>query len=177
VPTPIAVEVDATSPAIGRPVQFVNVPLVGVPRIGVTRVGVVANTSDPVPVSSVIAVIRLEELGVARNAPTPVPIPEIPVVTGNPVQLVNVPEVGVPRTGAVSVNTPVLALNARLAFVFGPSSPVAAVKKARKEVVSAASFAAMIVGKPVQFVRTPLAGVPNAGVVSVGEVSVLLVRV
>ena len=36
-------------------VQFVNVPLEGVPKAGVTNVGLVANTNDPVPVSSVTA--------------------------------------------------------------------------------------------------------------------------
>mgnify|MGYP007090480854 CR=1 FL=1 len=39
----------------GNPVAFVNVADVGVPRIGVTKVGEVANTADPVPVSSVKA--------------------------------------------------------------------------------------------------------------------------
>ena len=43
-PTPIAVEVEATRPAIGKPVQFVSVPEVGVPKIGVTKVGEVENT-------------------------------------------------------------------------------------------------------------------------------------
>jgi hypothetical protein len=40
---------------IGRPVAFVKVALVGVPRMGVTRVGEVANTAEPLPVSSVKA--------------------------------------------------------------------------------------------------------------------------
>src|SRR3990167_3928469 len=96
---------------------------------------------------------------------------------GSPLQLVKVPEVGVPRTGAVSVSTPVLELNARLALVLGPSSPVAAVKNVRKQVVSVASLAARMDGRPVQFVSVPEAGVPRAGVVSVGDVSVLLVSV
>ena len=38
------------------PVKFVTVPLAGVPRAGVTSVGLVANTKEPVPVSSVKAV-------------------------------------------------------------------------------------------------------------------------
>ena len=37
-------------PDIGRPVQFVSVPLVGVPNNGVTNVGLVAKTGAPVPV-------------------------------------------------------------------------------------------------------------------------------
>ena len=36
----------------GKPVAFVSVTDVGVPSIGVTSVGLVANTSEPVPVSS-----------------------------------------------------------------------------------------------------------------------------
>ena len=39
--TPIAVAVDATSPAMGSPVQFVRVPEEGVPRTGVVSVGLV----------------------------------------------------------------------------------------------------------------------------------------
>jgi hypothetical protein len=45
-----------TPVAIGSPVAFVKVTLVGVPRIGVTRVGEVANTAEPLPVSSLKAV-------------------------------------------------------------------------------------------------------------------------
>ena len=36
-----------------------------------------------------------------KRVATPVPKPEIPVEAGNPVQLVRVPLVGVPRTGVV----------------------------------------------------------------------------
>jgi len=39
----------------GKLVQFVSVPLDGVPKAGVTNVGLVANTKEPVPVSSVTA--------------------------------------------------------------------------------------------------------------------------
>src|SRR5882724_4522710 len=39
---------------IGKPVAFVSVPDVGVPRTGVTNVGLVANTSAPLPVSSLM---------------------------------------------------------------------------------------------------------------------------
>jgi len=88
---------------IGSPVQLVSVPLVGVPRRGVTRVGEVAKTFAPVPVSSVSAAAKLAELGVARNAATPVPSPLTPVEIGRPVQLVSVPLEGVPRRGVTSV--------------------------------------------------------------------------
>ncbi len=80
-------------------------------------------------------------------------------------------------TKDVDANAPVEELNVRLAFVFGPSSPVAAVKKAGKHVASVASFAAMIEGKPVQFVNVPDDGVPRTGVVRVGLVNVLAVSV
>ena len=56
-------------------VQFAKLPEVGVPKIGVTKVGVLANTSAPVPVSSVTAAARLELLGVAKKVATPVPKP------------------------------------------------------------------------------------------------------
>jgi len=88
---------------IGSPVQEVSVPLVGVPRRGVTRVGEVAKTFAPVPVSSVSAAAKLAELGVARNAATPVPSPLTPVEIGRPVQLVSVPLEGVPRRGVTKV--------------------------------------------------------------------------
>lgn len=102
-PTPRAVDVDAVIPDTGRPVQFVRVPLAGVPRTGVTKVGLVANTKAPVPVSSVMAEIKLALEGVAKNVATPVPKPDTPVLIGSPVQFVNVPELGVPNTGVVKV--------------------------------------------------------------------------
>jgi hypothetical protein len=37
---------------IGRPVALVNVPDAGVPKAGVIKAGLVANTKEPVPVSS-----------------------------------------------------------------------------------------------------------------------------
>ena len=54
---------------------------------GLVRVGVVPNTSEPVPVSSVIAAIKLALVGVARNVATLVPRPVNPliaVVPGSP---------------------------------------------------------------------------------------------
>ena len=53
--------------AIGKPVQFVNVPEVGVPRMGESKVGVLLNTNTPVPVSSVIAARKLALDGVAKK--------------------------------------------------------------------------------------------------------------
>jgi len=73
------------------------------PREGVTNVGLVANTSEPEPVSSVTAEAKLAEEGVAKKVATFAPRPLIPVETGSPVQLVNVPDVGVPRAGVTNV--------------------------------------------------------------------------
>jgi len=85
--------------------KLLNTRLVPVaaPMTGVTSVGVVANTAEPVPVSSVKAVRKLALLGVAKNVATPVPKPLMPVATGNPVQLVNAPLCGVPSTGVTKV--------------------------------------------------------------------------
>ncbi len=90
-------------PDTGNPVQLVKVPAEGVPMFGVTKVGLVANTNEPVPVSSVMAEIKLALEGVAKNVATPVPNPDTPVEIGKPVQLVNVPLDGVPRAGVTSV--------------------------------------------------------------------------
>jgi hypothetical protein len=78
------------------PLVAVILVAVAAPSTGVTRVGVFANTNAPVPVSSVIAEIKLAELGVAKKVATPVPKPEIPVATGRPVAFVRVAELGVP---------------------------------------------------------------------------------
>jgi hypothetical protein len=88
---------------IGSPVQLVRVPDEGVPKAGVTRVGEVANTKAPLPVSSVTAVIKLAEDGVAKNAATPAAKPDTPVEIGKPVQLVRVPDEGVPKAGVTRV--------------------------------------------------------------------------
>ena len=97
---------------IGSPVPFVNTIADGVPSAGVTSVGDVANTSAPVPVSSVTAAIRFALDGVASHVAIPVPKPLTPVEIGKPVALVSVPLAGVPRAGAIRVgplfNTTVL---------------------------------------------------------------------
>jgi hypothetical protein len=75
----------------GKPVAFVKVAEVGVPKTGVTSVGLVDKTVEPVPVDVV----------------TPVPpfatgrTPVTPVVRGNPVKFVAVPEDGVPKAPPV----------------------------------------------------------------------------
>ncbi len=103
VPPLDAGSVPVVPPSIGKPVAFVNVAEEGVPKAGVTNVGLVANTRAPEPVSPVTAAAKFELEGVAKNVATPEPRPEMPVSTGNPVQLVNVPEDGVPSAGVVIV--------------------------------------------------------------------------
>jgi hypothetical protein len=65
---------------------------VGVPKIGVTSVGEVDNTTEPVPVDVVTPVPPF------ATGKTPV-TPD----AGMPVQLLKLPEAGVPRDGVVSV--------------------------------------------------------------------------
>jgi hypothetical protein len=76
---------------------------VATPKTGVTRVGVLAKTLAPVPVSSVSAAAKLAEDGVAKKVATLAARPDTPVEIGRPVQLVRVPEVGVPNNGVVRV--------------------------------------------------------------------------
>ena len=98
----LVVTVPAVRPA-AVPVMFVPTNALGVPRAGVTSVGDVANTSEPVPVSSDTAVAKFAELGVAKKVATPVPKPLTPVEIGRPVALVSVADVGVPNTGVTNV--------------------------------------------------------------------------
>ena len=80
---------------------------VGVPRSGVTNVGDVANTSAPVPVSSVTAARKLADEGVPKKVAIPEPKPATPVEIGKPVALIRsawptVPSVGLTMTGSVN---------------------------------------------------------------------------
>jgi hypothetical protein len=142
------------------------------PIVGRVRVGVLANTSAPVPVSSVIAEIKLAELGVVKNVAMPVPRPEIPDAIGRPVALVRVAEAGVPRAPPVKYSAPE-----------PTSSDIAATKLADDGVAKNVAtpvpnpLIPEATGSPVQLVRIPDAGVPRTGAVKVGLVRVLLVRV
>ena len=90
-------------PALTPPVRVKEVP-VAAPMTGVIKVGVLAKTkAPPVPVSSVIALIKFALVGVAKNDAIPVPKPLTPVAIGKPVAFVNVAEVGVPRIGVTKV--------------------------------------------------------------------------
>ena len=64
---------------IGRPVALVRTAEDGVPSAGATNVGLVANTKEPVPVSSDTAARKLAEVGVSKNVATPVPKDVSPV--------------------------------------------------------------------------------------------------
>jgi hypothetical protein len=167
-------------------VSVVNVPAAGVtlpiipctdvavatPKTGVTNVGLVANTKAPVPVSSVTAVLRFAEEGVAKNVATPVPSPLTPVEIGNPVALVSVAADGVPRFGVVSAG---LLANTNAPV---PVSSVTALAKLADEGVARnvatlepKPLTPVETGKPVQFVNVPEVGVPKIGVVKLGEVA------
>ena len=80
------------------------VPEVAVGADGVpVKVGDADKTTEPVPVSSVIAEAKFALLGVARKVATPVPKPDTPVEIGKPVAFVKVPDVGVPKIGLTNV--------------------------------------------------------------------------
>jgi hypothetical protein len=91
------------------------------------------------------------------------------VVSGNPVQFVNAPDVGVPRIGATSVG-----VFANTADPVPVSSVNAAARFALLGVAkNAATFAPrplmpVVTGKPVHEVRVPDVGVPRIGVTKVG---------
>ena len=156
----------------GKPVALVNVTLVGVPNKGVTKVGEVANTAEPVPVSSVKAESRLALLGVAKKVATPVPSPDTPVEIGSPVAFVKVALVGVPKRGVTNVGL--------VAKTFAPV-PVSSVKAAAKfALLGVAKKVAtpvprpetpVLIGKPVALVRVAEVGVPRMGVTNVGLVA------
>ena len=89
--------------ASGSPVHELRFPDVGVPRTGATNVGALANTSAPVPVSSVNANAKFALVGVVKKVAIFAASPDTPVAIGNPVHVVNVPDVGVPNIGVVKV--------------------------------------------------------------------------
>jgi hypothetical protein len=186
VTAPVKLALVVTLPAVkpeAVPVMLVPTKAEGVPKAGVTSVGDVAKTNDPVPVSSVTAEIRFALEGVARKVATPVPRPETPVLIGKPVAFVKTPLAGVPRAGVTNVgllaNTkapdPVSSVTAeaKLAELGVPKKVATPLPK---DVIPVPPLATgkvpvtpVVKGKPVKFVATPEAGVPNAGVTSVGE--------
>lgn len=107
---PVKLALVTADPAIkpkAVPVAFVATRNVGVPKLGVTKTGFVANTSEPVPVSSVTAARKLVDEGVPKNVAMPVPKPATPVLIGRPVALIKsawptVPNLGLVITGLVN---------------------------------------------------------------------------
>lgn len=154
--------------ATGRPVAFVSVAADGVPRLGVVKAGELANTSAPVPVSSVTAVAKLALEGVARNAATPVPKPEMPVATGNPVALVKVTAEGVPRFGVIRVGDddittfpdPVIAYSPRTPALLYKTRPLAPLATAELPTVN------VLAPPPVALKTPPLRDSPAPTLIS-----------
>ena len=66
------------------------------PRVGVTNVGLVANTSDPEPVSSVTAAARLADDGVPKKVRMPVPVVVDVIAVPDPPPINNALAVNVP---------------------------------------------------------------------------------
>lgn len=99
-------------------------------------------------------------------------VPVTPVLSGKPVRLVATPLAGVPRAGVT-----------RVGDVANTSAPVpvslvtAAIRLALDGVAKNVAtpvpspLTPVLMGRPVALVRTPLEGVPRAGVTSVGEVA------
>ena len=99
-------------------------------------------------------------------------VPVTPVESGNPVQFVSVPDVGVPSTGVVRdgdvANTsepePVSSVTAAARFAeLGVARNVATLVPRPDTPV--------LIGRPVQFVSVPDVGVPSTGVTNVGLVA------
>jgi hypothetical protein len=98
--------------------------------------------------------------------------PVTPVVNGRPVKFVATPEVGVPSNGVTKVGevaktaepVPVSSVKADIRFALEGVA-----RKVATPVPSPAT--PVLIGRPVKFVATPLVGVPNAGVTSVGLVA------
>jgi hypothetical protein len=178
---------------IGSPVAFVKVALVGVPRMGVTKVGEVANTADPVPVSSVKAPKRFAELNEPKDValPTEVTAPvklalvvTLPAVRPEAVPVMFVPTKadGVPKAGVTNVGlvaktkepVPVSSVTAEIKLA-DDGVPKKVATPVPKDVIPVPPLATgkvpvtpVVRGRPVKFVATPEAGVPNAGVTKVG---------
>lgn len=117
-----------------------------------------------VKLANVVEVVPVPPLAIGK-------VPVTPVVSGSPVQLVKVPDDGVPRTGVTRVGE-VPNTNAP-----EPVSPVTAA--ARFAELGVAKKVATLVpkpeipvatGRPVQDVKVPDCGVPKMGVTSVGLV-------
>jgi hypothetical protein len=117
VAAPILTAVAAPKALIVVAVVFSNANVVDGVVTLVVKAGDVPNTSEPLPVSSETTVIKLAEVGVAKNVATPVPSPLIPVLTGKPVTLDITPDIGVPNAGATKVLLDNVSVPAKVARV------------------------------------------------------------
>lgn len=134
---------------------------VAAPRTGVVNVGDVAKATLPDPVTPAASAVA-----------TPVPRPETPVEIGRPVQLVSVPDVGVPSNGVTSVGDVAKTAEPEPVSSVNAAARLALVGVARNVATPVPSpLTPVDIGNPVQFVSTPADGVPRLGVVSVGDVA------
>jgi hypothetical protein len=147
----VSVSVVALPTKVSVEVGNVNVPVLTIELItGVTSVGDVDKTTFPEPVEVV----------------TPVPplatdkVPVVPATIGSPVQLVKVPELGVPRTGVTSVGEVESTTFPEPVEVVTPVPPLA---------TDSVPVVPATIGNPVQLVKVPEVGVPNAGVTNVND--------
>jgi hypothetical protein len=159
---------------IGRPVALVRVAALGVPRLGVVNAGDVDSAMPPVPVTAWLRAVATP----VPNDVMPVPpfatgsVPVTPVDKGNPVALVRVAALGVPRSGVTRVgevaNTrapdPVSSVTAAARFV-----ELGVVKKVATPVPKPET--PVEIGKSVALVNVAADGVPRLGVTSVGLVA------
>lgn len=168
-PTPRAVLVEAVSPAIGRPVALVNVPLDGVPRAPpLSNTAVPSTVIAPAPERAIV--VSLAAPSSIEPTPRAVEVEAVMPATGNPVALVRVPEDGVPNAPPLSrtfvpstASTPELA-RLKVVSVACPSSIEPTPKAVEVEAVIP------LTGKPVALVRVKAVGVPRSGVTRAGDV-------
>ena len=98
---------------------------------------------------------------IPKAVAAPVPRPDTPVLIGRPVPFVKVADVGVPRIGVTNVGL----VEAEIAPVPLRAEPKAVAMFAPSPLMPVDT------GSPVALVSVPLAGIPRAGVTSVGEVA------
>ena len=110
------------------PVMLVPTSVAGVPKFGATKVGLVANTATPVPVSSVKAVAKAEEVKEPNEVALPLEV--IAPVKFALVEAVTPVNEEPSPTNFVAVKAPVLGINDNLvSAVFCGKLPVLAVTK------------------------------------------------
>jgi len=98
--------------------------------------------------------------------------PVTPVVRGSPVAFVKTPLAGVPSKGVISVGD-VAKTNSPLPVSFVTAAARFALEGVARNVAMPvpSPLTPVEIGRPVALVSTPLVGVPNSGVTSVGDVA------